>query len=67
MASEPYSMVVSFVLALFAAFAVPTVIAFVLFGILRREGREERAEERDPATFTPRVFPRHRFTRWESN
>ena len=36
MIDEPVS-IIAFVLIAFAAFAVPTTIAFVLFGLLRRE------------------------------
>ena len=69
MNNEPFPIVVSFILALFAAFAVPTVIAFVLFSMLRREGKveheDERYRENDTVGQRPLPFPRHRFLHWD--
>ena len=63
MIGEPVPLVV-FVLVAFAAFAVPTALAFVLFGLMRREGQIP-----DDSTLREKPlqsFPRHRFQRWES-
>ena len=62
MIGEPVPVVV-FVLVAFAAFAVPTALAFVLFGLLRREGKTPQVIERQKTV--PESFPRHRFRRWD--
>ena len=62
MTDEPVPLVV-FVLVAYAAFAVPTAIAFVLFGLIRREGKIQGESTKQEKPHKP--FPRHRYARWD--